>query len=219
MLRSSYSQYGQDRYVAEEICKGKRDGFFVEAGAGDGLYISNTLLLEREFGWTGILVEPTSAFLHLAKNRPNCRLERICLAGVHKTVTLIEILDAGQAAKSPDAQENLLMSQTVETAPDRLPYMYSQWGRALRQYEMQAKPLADVLKAHNAPRYIDYLSLDVEGLEHDILCTFPFTEYQFGCLGIERPTEELSKLLDENGYAPANRLGADTFFIPRQPSR
>ena len=51
----SYSQNGQDRFVAEMVFAGKRNGFFIEAGAGDGLWISNTLLLEQKYDWTGIL--------------------------------------------------------------------------------------------------------------------------------------------------------------------
>ena len=214
MGHETYSQDGQDRFVAETVFKGKRDGFFVEAGAGDGLWISNTLLLERRYGWSGILVEPTSAFALLQKNRPNCRLENSCLASVQKTVTLVEIFDMGQAAKSPDAQANLLLSKTVDVAPQTLSQMDSRWGTARRQYEVRAKPLADVLKAHGAPQYIDYLSLDVEGYEYEILSSFPFAEYRFGCLGIERPPRALGEHLRVNGYVPVARIGFDVFFKP-----
>lgn len=212
--RESYSQNGQDRYVAETVFNGKRDGFFVEAGAGDGLWISNTLLLERRYGWSGILVEPTSAFVLLQKNRPNCRLENSCLAGVRKSVTLVEIFDTGQAALSPDAGANLLLSKTVDVAPETLAQMDSAWGKAQRQYEVQARPLAEVLKAHGAPRTIDYLSLDVEGYEYEILGNFPFADYRFGCLGIERPPRALLEHLGTNGYAAVARMGHDVFFKP-----
>ncbi|MBX7200515.1 MAG: FkbM family methyltransferase [Rhodospirillaceae bacterium] len=212
--RASYSQSGQDRYVAEVLFKERRGGFFVEAGAADGLWISNTLLLERKYGWTGILVEPTRAFTQLQSNRQNCRLENACLAGVRKTLTLVEIFDAGQAMMSPEARNNLLLSRTVDVAPEKLSQMDSWWGRAQKQYEVQAKPLAEVLKAHDAPNYIDYLSLDVEGFEYEILSTFPFDEYRFGCLGIEKATELLTLLLAANGYVPVRVLGEDTFFLP-----
>lgn len=200
----------------EVLFKERRNGFFVEAGAGDGLWISNTLLLERRYGWTGILVEPTSAFEQLKVNRPNCRLENSCLASVPKKVTLVEIYDTGQAGISPAAHDNLLLSRTVDQAPEALTQMDSHWGRARRQYEVQARPLADVLKAHDAPQHIDYLSLDVEGYEYEILSTFPFAEYRFGCLGIERPPQILIDHLAANRYVPIARLGEDVFFTPLQ---
>jgi hypothetical protein len=214
MTQETYSQDGQDRFVAETVFKGMRNGFFVEAGAGDGLWISNTLLLERRYGWSGILVEPTSAFAQLQRNRPSCRLDNSCLAAVAKTVTLVEIFDTGQAALSPSARGNLLLSRTVDDAPQTLAQMDSHWGRALKQYEKQAKPLGDVLKQHGAPACIDYLSLDVEGYEHEILSTFPFAHYLIRCLGIERPPEALIRHLAANGYAVIGRRGQDSFFAP-----
>ena len=214
----TYSQDGQDRFVAETVFKAMRNGFFVEAGAGDGLWISNTLLLERRYGWNGILVEPTSAFALLQRNRPSCWLDNSCLAGVPKTVTLVEIVDTGQASISPAARDNLLLSRTVDKAPAKLTQMDSYWGRARKQYEKLARPLADVLKAHGAPQCIDYLSLDVEGYEYEILRTFPFAEYRFGCLGIERPPQALIEHLSVNGYGAIGRVGQDTFFRPYRAS-
>lgn len=210
----TYSQNGQDRFVAETVFNGMRNGFFVEAGAGDGLWISNTLLLERRYGWTGILVEPTAAFELLKKNRPHCRLENSCLASVAKTVTLVEIFDRGQATISAAAQENLLLSRTLDRAPADLAQLDSHWGKAQRHYQVQARPLAEVLAAHDAPPSIDYLSLDVEGFEYEILSTFPFATYRIGCLGVERPSPTLIRHLFANGYEPVKRLGEDMFFRP-----
>lgn len=51
------SKAGQDLWVAYET-KGKRDGFFVEFGAENGLRGSNTLMFESHYGWRGILAEP-----------------------------------------------------------------------------------------------------------------------------------------------------------------
>ena len=56
-----YSQLGQDLFVLIELGN-KKEGFFIEIGAGDGFYLSNTYLLEKNFGWTGILVEPNKSF-------------------------------------------------------------------------------------------------------------------------------------------------------------
>ncbi|MCH7535874.1 MAG: hypothetical protein IH948_09075 [Bacteroidetes bacterium] len=53
-----YSQLGQDRFLDEEIFKRKRDGFYVDVGAVDGLHFNNTLFFERERHWKGMCIEP-----------------------------------------------------------------------------------------------------------------------------------------------------------------
>ena len=67
----SYSQIGQDLEVLKRY-NNKRDGFFVEIGASDGIVFSNTYLLEKFFNWKGICVEPIpNRYESLCKNRPN----------------------------------------------------------------------------------------------------------------------------------------------------
>jgi Methyltransferase FkbM domain len=60
--------------------------------------------------------------------------------------------------------------------------------------------LKTLLKRFNAPAMIDYLSLDVEGAETFIMKGFPFDEYKFKVLTVERPKEELQSILKSNGY-------------------
>ncbi len=57
----SYSQLKQDIWVLNKL-NHKKNGFFVEAGACDGLYLSNTLLLEKEYDWSGICCEPNKQY-------------------------------------------------------------------------------------------------------------------------------------------------------------
>lgn len=58
-LRPSKGESGQ-AVVVDRILKGQRGGFFIEAGAFDGEYLSNTLFFELNRNWTGLLVEPNS---------------------------------------------------------------------------------------------------------------------------------------------------------------
>ena len=67
----SNSQLGQDLQVLKYYSN-KRNGFFVEIGASDGIHFSNTYLLESKYNWKGICVEPLpDKFLNLCSNRPN----------------------------------------------------------------------------------------------------------------------------------------------------
>jgi len=65
-----FSQYGQSKVILQ-LLKNMRHGFFIECGAYDGENLSNTLLFERNFSWTGLLIEPSEEnFVKLkSKNR------------------------------------------------------------------------------------------------------------------------------------------------------
>ena len=65
-----YSQYGQDRWIAETVLPGKQAGVFVDVGAHDGVRFSNTLFLERQLNWTGLAIEPlVDVYERLVSNR------------------------------------------------------------------------------------------------------------------------------------------------------
>ena len=53
------SQLGQDKYLFENFLKHK-NGFFVDVGAHDGVFLSNTFFFENELNWSGVCVEPSS---------------------------------------------------------------------------------------------------------------------------------------------------------------
>jgi hypothetical protein len=75
----SQSQNYQDIFVLYET-NYKRDGYFVEFGATDGISISNTLLLQEKYGWQGILAEP-NPYWHeaLEKNRSHQHISKECV--------------------------------------------------------------------------------------------------------------------------------------------
>ena len=77
-LDKSKSQLGQDIFVVANS-DNKKENFFIEFGATDGVTISNTYLLEKELNWKGILVEPASIWhQNLEKNR-NCIIDKRCI--------------------------------------------------------------------------------------------------------------------------------------------
>ena len=74
-----YSQLGQDKWVINEVFKGKKDGFFLDVGSADGVFISNTYALEKHLNWHGICVEANPIYYdHLVKNR-DCICINHCL--------------------------------------------------------------------------------------------------------------------------------------------
>ena len=171
----------------------KRNGFFIEMGAVDGIRRSNTFTLERDYGWSGILAEPdTRQHESLINNRPNSSIEFDCIWAVSgKTKTFF------QSRKITDQRSTL--SEFADEG--RAPRIQKKWPTC----EVKTISLLDMLDKHNAPKYIDYFSLDTEGSEYQILRTFDFSKYKFGLITVEWNKKKargkrIYDLLASNGY-------------------
>jgi hypothetical protein len=61
-----------------------------------------------------------------------------------------------------------------------------------------------LLRKYKSPKYIDYLSIDTEGSEYEILNAFDFNEYKFGIITVEHnytpEREKIFTLLSSKGY-------------------
>jgi Methyltransferase FkbM domain len=79
-------------------------------------------------------------------------------------------------------------------------------------------PLIEIFERKQAPRVIDYLSLDVEGAEYYVLESFPFDEYAFKVMTIERPKDKLKDLLVYKGYEYMGEISdfGETLWINSQ---
>jgi FkbM family methyltransferase len=189
LLSKSRSQLRQDLFVLFET-EYKSEGYFVEFGATNGIDLSNTYLLETEFSWTGILAEPARVWERQLKiNRPNTVIETLCVwKDSNSSLTFNE-------TESPELS-------TVDSFSDMDGHKNSR--RAGRKYEVKTISLSDLLIKHQAPKYVDYLSIDTEGSEFEILNAFNFSEFSIGIISVEHnftPQRELIfALLTSHGY-------------------
>lgn len=190
--RPNLSQIGQDSWVINEVFYQKKGGFFLEIGSADGIYINNTYLLEKRYDWKGICIEVNpQTFQKLQVNR-KCTCLNVCIDDNEGEVDFIL---------------SGLFSGIIDENTDNKQYE----GDIIK---VKTFPLVDILKKHNAPKIIDYFSIDVEGAETRILRNFPFDEYRFLSLTIERPKEEIQELLLKHGYILIKRIpGMDDFYI------
>jgi FkbM family methyltransferase len=199
-----HSQKGQDRWVIEEALPGKREGCFLDLAASDGIQLSNTLVLERDFGWKGLCIEPNPFFYEkLIQNRRATCLPQ-CVDGQRRSVEFVLFGELGGIV-APDTDNN------VVTRAQQIDHARRNRGSIL----METATLHDILEMAKAPRVIDYFSFDVEGAETRILETFPFDRYTFLSLTIERPTPQLNAHLFANGYVFVRNVMFDTFYVHR----
>ena len=193
--RKSLSQVGQDFWVFGEAFNGKENGFFLELGSADGITLNNTFLLEKRFHWRGICIEPDpESYEELVRVR-RVKCLNVCVDGEEREVAFVHKgLRGGIIDYDTDLREEV--------------------GKKHNAVKIRTKVLQAILREHNAPETIDYFSIDVEGAEDRILTGFPFSEYRFLCLTVERPKEKLRHVLERNGYRLIKEVpGLDCFYI------
>ena len=188
IVKQSKSQLGQDVFAI--ALKGVNEpGFFVEFGASDGINLSNSYMLEKEFGWNGILCEPGVVWHeHLEANRKVAIDKRCVFSQSGKTVIFSET-SMGELSTIQD-------------------FLRVDGHRRIRKvsstYSVSTVSLFDLLQEHQAPKYIDFLSIDTEGSEYAILETFDFDMYSFGLICVEHNYTDsrarLRNLLESKGY-------------------
>lgn len=186
--KSSKSQLGQD-LLALIGSGAKRNGFFVEFGAADGVALSNSYLLEKEFGWSGILCEPSRSWREDIKRNRSCTIEFRCVYS--------------RSGEQISFSENYIgeLSGITEFAGDD---HHGLINRTTTSYQVETITLLDLLKQHNAPSHVDFLSVDTEGSEFEILNAFDFGQFSFGAICVEHnylPNRSRVKdLLVSKGY-------------------
>lgn len=198
--RRYYSQKGQDRWVIERAAAGLRNGYFVEIGAGDGRTHSNTFVLERDHGWTGLLIEPNPDYA-----------DAIRRFRTSKHVTFCVDAEPGQHAFMALGYMGGLIGDDTDYSPARRPSVVRRHSDKILQ--VPCRSLAEILADDDAPAVIDFLSVDVEGAEYRILKDFPFDRYTFNALVIERPTREVHELLTAAGYVLDRLHLYDGFYL------
>lgn len=192
MTRPPASQIGQDVWVLEMALPGRRRGFFVDVGAFDGVQYSNTLALARMRGWRGICIEAVQdAAARLQVNRPEAVVVQAAVAG-------------GLGERRFDGSRRMLSRFSTEAGG-----------------VVPTTPLADILDEANAPKILDYLSIDVEGAEVEILLPLLSAgQYCFRCATVEVSASgperaALEEALGERGYEIVARFFSDWFIVHR----
>lgn len=186
----NYSQLNQDVNVLK-FFNFKENGYYVEIGASDGIELSNTYLLESKFNWTGICVEPLhNRFELLKNNRPNS----VC---VNKAV----FSESGLKLNFDISNNNDLLSGISSHINFYNKFVDSNKTTII----VETITLNDLLEMNNAPKFIDYLSLDTEGSEFEILKSVDLNIYTFGLIDVEHnfvepQRSEINNYLVSNGY-------------------
>lgn len=187
-IAQSKSQISQDLFVLSQL-NFKKNGFFVEFGATNGIDLSNTYLLEKEFGWTGILAEPAHSWKKSLKENRTAIIDERCVWSKSNLFLEFNETDFGELS-------TLNQYSDLDSHKDARKH-----GKV---YQVKTVSLLDLLIENNAPKEIDYLSIDTEGSEFEILNNFDFSKYKIKLITCEHNYTPMRKhifdLLSQHGY-------------------
>jgi FkbM family methyltransferase len=194
-----YSQQGEDVFIYRNfINKKTTDGIFVELGAMNGLTYSNTKFFEDTLGFTGVLIEPTEQYHELVKNRPNCICHNVA---VNDKTELVKFVG------------NYATAGLVNTMSNSFREF---WHRGAHEYYVTGEPICNILQKSNI-KYIDFLSIDVEGGELVVLQTLDFSvPIYVVCIELDghnpEKDEKCRTILAKNGFAYKTRFSINEFW-------
>ena len=204
-----YSQDKQDEYLEKHIFKGYKNGFFIDIGAHNGKLINNTLYFEENNNWTGVNVEPIKkVYNDLVVNRPNSinincavcnndgKTEFICNEGYSEMISGIkDTFDARHI--------------------QRLQRETKQHGSTTEIIEVETKKLETICDSHKIS-HVNYLSIDVEGAEFEVIKSINFDKVYIDVIGFENNYNDISipiiKYLEERNYVVIGKC-LDIFMI------
>jgi FkbM family methyltransferase len=190
-IGKSYAQLQQDLVAqfiylqSKELDASKLPPYFVEIGANDGIYLSNTYTLERNFGWRGLLSEASPTLIQqLRKNRNNCAIDE-------RAVT-----------RWSDLELPFMTTQNSEYSALKGSSVHREQFRNAVEVSVISVNLTDLLIEQKTPSVIDFLSIDTEGNEYEILLGLDFGKFTFNFISVEssKDSDQISQCLASNGY-------------------
>jgi len=179
-FKDSNSQIFQDLF-ALYFSKKKTKGFFIEIGVGNGITLSNTYFLEKNKKWKGILCEADSRMLKIIKQNRKAKLIAYPISDKcekkFKFFENIQIAYESSSKKIPGSKLNITKSICLN----------------------------HLLKKNKVPKFIDYVSIDTEGTEYNIIKNFDFSKWKIKTITIEHNfnkkfRDKIFNLLTRNNY-------------------
>lgn len=211
LLRGKYFSLNQlDRKLEKYV--NYDNGYFVELGANDGVTQSNSLYFEKYRNWRGLLVEPAPQnFLKCRKNR-STKNSIYCSACVSFDYDkeFVRIAYSNLMSTPISLESDIQDPRAHALLGDR----FLGNGETVFEFGAVARTLNSLLFDAGAPKLIDFLSLDVEGAELEVLKGVDHQAFRFKFILVEcRDFPRLNAYLESNGYKLVEKLSTQDYLF------
>ncbi len=228
-----FSQFGQDKFLDQEIFKGMKKGFFVDIGAYDGITVSNTYFFEKYRNWQGICVEPIpSRFEQLKLNR-NAICVNGCISNQGGTAKFLHLVggerydimgsyvtEDTEYPKVRGREHTEMLSGLLDNYhPEHCALIekeLKELGGEKELLEVQCYTFSEMMALANRTA-IDYLSIDTEGSEYTIFSSIDFDKFDIQVISVEilYPDIPIKSLIEQKGYELVCQRGYDHIYKKR----
>lgn len=192
------SQYGEEE-ILKDFFKGQTRGTVVDVGAADGKTFSNSYWLIEEMGWRGLLIEPeTDQFVQLQKQHTRNNVTRLhCAVAKESKDAWLYIAGNGSTLSEDWRDRGLVKFTDVE--------------------RVLCHPLKNLLAWVNCPDTIDFLTIDCEGMDLEVLQSMDFKRYDVKLICVESgddgtADDPLNHYLKSVGFVYHARTRGNTFW-------
>ena len=197
-LRDTHNTDQQDAWVSRVVFPGVEDGYYIDVGSADGVVQSNTKILD-DMGWQGICVDPFPTGMET------------------RTAKMFEEVVDSEGGREIEFRTSGYIGGIDAYIDHTKDWEEQQEAELL---VLKTTTLDDILSRADAPKYIHYMSLDIEGAELEALKGMSFSDYKVGAMTIEHNWEEpkrtqVKEFLEQNGYQRVLSRHRDDYYLHR----
>lgn len=196
-----FSQSGQDKVIKNHFFPNKKNGFFLEIGAYDGIEGSNCFHFEKFLNWNGIAFEPSKVQYEKLKNNRNCKILNKAMSNSIVEVDFVEVIE-GLTQMSGIKNENYTAEKIIKK-------------NSQSKTEISKIITTTFDQEVSSDQEIDYLSIDIEGGELSVLETIDFEKYIIKVVSVENNLPDkfnFNSFFISKNFSFFDRVGQDEIF-------
>ncbi|POY41210.1 hypothetical protein C3L50_01430 [Flavobacterium alvei] len=206
MKNQYYSQVRQDEFLNIVVFNNKENGYFIDIGAHNGQTFSNSLFFELYKNWKGICIEPNpNVFKKLDSFRKSINLN-VCIGESDKVVKFTQIEGYAEMLSGISEKYDKRHIERIERD------LESKGGKRT-EIDVKMMKLDSIEELKN--RQVDFVSIDTEGNEFDILSSINFNKIDIKALVVENNygDSRIKEYLLEFDYIPLIKLDFDEVYL------